>query len=195
MAAVDPPQNAGSPQWHPAEEGATEPWGRWYEQNPTLGRAVALMEKMPLVQQQCIAQEMIEFIRVEQLTSTNFEPRNLGYEKVQGLMKSKQRARWYDQDPVIHRAFNDLYKMHDQGRHVIALKILLCIQAFDQYIRRNRLESPEMLPRPIVNSLAKAVFLKDLDVFVEQGKEFRLQKGAETILPQYVDGEMKLRVE
>jgi hypothetical protein len=89
------------------------------------------MEKLPLAKQQWLAQAIVELMPMHQISQRSEGLKKLGSEKVMGLMRAKVKRRWYDQDPLIHQAFNLLYLMSDELRYEMAVKMLICIKILE----------------------------------------------------------------
>lgn len=104
---------------------------RWYDSIPELAQAVRQMEKMPLAKQQWLASAIVSLMPLHQIPQRTDGLKKLGSEKLLGLMKSKGKRRWYDQDPLVHQAFNYLYLMSNDLRLEMAIKILICNQALE----------------------------------------------------------------
>lgn len=104
---------------------------RWYDRLPELSRAVRLLEKMSKVEQQLIADSIVQLQPLHEVSRHTDGFKRVGTEKLLGLMRSKVKRRWYDQDPTIHQAFNCLYLMDDEMRYEMAVKILICQKALE----------------------------------------------------------------
>lgn len=104
---------------------------RWYDRIPELSQAVRQMEKLPLARQQWLAHAIIDLMPMHQVSQRTEGLKKLGTEKVKGLLKAKVKRRWYDNDPLVHQAFNHLYLMDDQLRYEMAIKMLICCKALD----------------------------------------------------------------
>jgi hypothetical protein len=141
---------------------------RWYDRISELSQAVRLLEKAPYLQQQVIATIIVGSMQLHHLTQRSEHGlKKLGSEKVIGLMKSKGKRRWYDQDPLMHQAFNYLYIMDDVLRHEMAVKILITLNALEESARKE-------VPEKDQYSLAKAIFEKPLMHLLEK-TEFVIQ--------------------
>ncbi|HEY9687506.1 MAG TPA: hypothetical protein V6C52_11065 [Coleofasciculaceae cyanobacterium] len=133
-----------------------------------MSQAVRLLEKAPYPQQQTIATIIVGSMQLHHLTQRSEHGlKKLGSEKVMGLMKSKGKRRWYDQDPLMHQAFNYLYLMDDVLRHEMAVKVLITLNALEESTRKEVPEKDQF-------SLAKAIFEKPLLHLLEK-TEFVLQ--------------------
>ncbi|MEB3287243.1 MAG: hypothetical protein VKJ04_07040 [Vampirovibrionales bacterium] len=108
---------------------------RWYDNIPELAQAVRLLERVPENVSSIICESVVNSHEYngEDNTSEDYGLKKLGAQKVLGLMKSKTKRRWYDQHPVIHRAFNTLYMMDDTLRYETAIRILVALEALKQH--------------------------------------------------------------
>lgn len=113
------------------EFGTNVGYTRWYDRIPALSQAVRMMEKLPEARQRWISETIVNLMPMHQVPQRTDGLKKVGSEKVLGLMKSKVKRRWYDQDPMVHQAFNYLYLMTDELRYEMAIKIMICIKAMD----------------------------------------------------------------
>jgi hypothetical protein len=102
---------------------------RWYDEVPALGMAVDVMEHLPLNVRIIISQTVSRFITREGWKSRykDGQLKQLGRDKILGLMKSKRRLRWYDQHPDIHQAFNEMYLLGYQECQLTSIRIIVSI--------------------------------------------------------------------
>ncbi len=105
---------------------------RWYDRVPELSQAVRMMEKLPERHQVLIARVIIEATPMHAVTERKEGVKNMGSDKVMGLLKSKSKKRWYDQDPTVHQAFNYLYLMNDVLRYEVAMKMIIAMNALER---------------------------------------------------------------
>jgi len=135
---------------------------RWYDRIPELSRAVALLEKAPRDWQQLIAGDITNAVELYELTGQEAHGfKKLGTEKVMGLMKSKNKRRWYDQDPIVHQAFNYLFLMDDLRRYETAVRILFSLKALEAASKKG-------IRARHAGSLVRTVFRKAMPVLLEQ---------------------------
>lgn len=101
-----------------SSEGDTEHFQRWYDQDITLGELVKILETLSDENQLLFAFLMSFFSKkIIQSKGRQFF-RELEWEKLLGLYKSKKNSRrWYDREPALQKAFNQLYSLNisDQG--------------------------------------------------------------------------------
>ncbi len=104
---------------------------RWYDRTSHMSQAVKLLEIAPEPFQKAIAHSIVSQVDIGDITKRN-GIKKIGTHKVIGLMKSKTKRRWYDQDPIMHQAFNYLYIMNGKQCDVFALKIIISLNALEQ---------------------------------------------------------------
>ena len=112
-----------------------EQFVRWYDQDPLLSRAFAAMQQLPLDVLLIMAKLLLtteEGVKLDQKRSSQL--RSLGVDRTVGLIKSKQRNRWYDKDPLVHRAVNFIYVCNPSMRHILAEQLNSLINAYDLYL-------------------------------------------------------------
>jgi hypothetical protein len=143
---------------------------RWHDRIPELAQAVRLMEKMPRLKQHVISDAIVSLMPLHQVPQRTDGLKKVGNEKILGLLKSKVKRRWYDQDPLVHQAFTYLYLMDDPLRLEMAIKILISNKALDAIaLTENNVELGLRLTRSIFDkSLA---YLKQKTQFVIQPPE------------------------
>lgn len=135
---------------------------RWYDRIPELSQAVRMMEVAPKSHQQAIASAIVGSLQMNQIIQrAEHGLKKLGSEKVLGLMKSKGKRRWYDQDPTVHLAFNYLYLMDDLMRHETAVKMIVSMKALEEASKKG-------MPSRIYPSLTKGIFEKPLFILLEK---------------------------
>lgn len=135
---------------------------RWYDRNPELSQGVRMLEKCTPFQQRLVANHIIGSMQLHQVAQRSEHGlKKLGTEKITGLMKAKGKRRWYDQDPVVHKAFNHLYLMDETMRHEFGVKIIVAVQALEEAQR-------QFVPERTQHTLVKTVFDKPLNLLMEQ---------------------------
>ncbi len=106
-------------------------------------RAFIELEKLEPKYQQLIGQIMLkvaESVKRKrkndvQTTSRTKGLRELGAEKVVGLMKSQSRRRWYDQDKILHKVYQDLFILEQVGRPFLSDGMIRAIEHLNVYIK------------------------------------------------------------
>lgn len=146
---------------------------RWYDRDPQLSQAVRMMEASPLLHQRVIARAMLHMADLSHLTlQAETGIKKAGSRKIVGLMKSQAKRRWYDLDPDVHRAFNNLFMMDDKQRTEMAIRIIISLKALENYRPRpgylGGQESHELL------ILSKAIFARDAEYLMSQANIYAL---------------------
>ncbi|MBX2861451.1 MAG: hypothetical protein KTR14_09450 [Vampirovibrio sp.] len=124
------------------------PFVRWHDRNPVLAEVIQKLEKMPTEHMEVCARLMIGMCsNLKGGPKDDFSLVELGAEKTTGLMKSKNKRRWYDQNPVMHMAMNKLYLLSEKEQGVIAEKMIVSIRVLEEYLgycyRQIRKEEPQ----------------------------------------------------
>jgi hypothetical protein len=102
---------------------------RWYDQIPDLGLAINIMEKLSLSHQLIIAQAISR--SVTSFDSRKTHIKEVGPDKLLGLLKSERKLRWYDKHQDIHRAFNEFYVLEGAEFQLTAIRVILSIFQLD----------------------------------------------------------------
>ena len=134
---------------------------RWYDRSPQVSQAVRTLEKSHSDFQKAIAEVINELSDLRSLTHQNEGGlKKIGSQKILGLMKSKAKRRWYDENPQMHKAINTMYVMSEEEREEIALKVLVSLGGLNSY--KNRCTESETPPsyREML-AIVKSVFQKD----------------------------------
>jgi hypothetical protein len=148
------------------------PETEWLSEAPALQRALNLMETLPTGHQQVLALAIINEVRSQRVTLAPDDTgvRNLGLKKIASLMDPKYRERWYNKDSQVQKAINDLFTMPKDFLNIAGMKLLLCMQAFDEYARQNELPA-DQIHRLQVHALVKAVFDRSLEEIRESARQ------------------------
>lgn len=96
---------------------------RWYDVDIHLSELVRTLESLSEESQTLFAFLLMFFSDevVERKGRAFF--RELQWEKLLGIYKSKNGRRWYDKQAVLHKAFNKLYSLSDLDRAAIAQEL------------------------------------------------------------------------
>jgi hypothetical protein len=109
--------------------------GRWYERHPVFVRAFEVFRDLPTTIQKKIAGHILRFRRPEffdyQTNDANLK--ELGHDRIVGLLRAQFKRRWYDNDPVLHRALNSLQLMRAEYQVDFTQKILITDFVVTQY--------------------------------------------------------------
>lgn len=138
---------------------------RWYDQTPELSRAVMMMERLSPETRVIIAKLISQYVRDEAghlRVPENASIRQVGAERIQGLMKSQVRKRWYDEHPVVRQAFNDLYLVEFRKRHEAAVRMIVSINILEHALQ-NRILSLTSL-----DEMASEIFKRPTAELVEK---------------------------
>ena len=146
----------------------------WFEEITSLNRAFLLLEKVNPEYREIIAQQAIDFVKGVRLRTPT--DRNMGYARIQEMQAVKQADRWFVQDPAALKVLNDCYYVDDTVRHTVGVRLLLCIQAIDNFLQSDGADLDDRYRRISVYKLIKEVFDKDMDVFQQQGQKRKRRK-------------------
>ena len=112
---------------------------RWYDQDMHVSELVAIMEGLSDESQYllalllgAIAEEIIANKGKSQFV------KELDWDKLISLMKSKRGRRWYDEEPEMHKAFNLLFSLDDADKGAVGRQLYvpaLIIQAYERYCK------------------------------------------------------------
>ncbi len=111
------------------------PSNRFYDQEPSVSRAVELLLIFPDDIQTLIASGISSMAeQAFQVNDLLRELKSLGTETVLAFYKSKQRKRNYDQNPVVHKALNDLMVLSPENRTFLSRKVLGLMTHLHDYL-------------------------------------------------------------
>lgn len=99
---------------------------RWYEEDPLVHLVMNQMEKFPSELRQAVCRVVMRWAK-EHLTYGREEYtglKQLGRDKITSLMMSKQKRRWYDEDPASHQVFSTLSILDYEQRHLMAEQLI-----------------------------------------------------------------------
>jgi hypothetical protein len=93
---------------------------RWYDLDLRLSKLVTAMEQMNDDHCQLFGY-LISHLFDEIVNKGNRGEffRELDWGTIRGIWKSKSRRRWYDQDDVVHKAFNLIYSLADKDKILV----------------------------------------------------------------------------
>jgi|GEM_PF-2217348 len=143
---------------------------RWYDKVPALGFAVEVMETMPSGIQVMLAQATNRFITREGWKNkhTDGQLKQIGRDKILGLLKSKKKQRWYDQNAEVHQAFNELYLLGYQECQLTSIRIIVSIGQLQK-------EGLEWLSTEECVHFVDEIFTCDTLTLLEKAKNMRLE--------------------
>lgn len=106
---------------------------RWYDQDIHLSELVRTMELLSEESQILFALLLASFCdEVVRLKGRSFF-KEMDWNKLKGLYKSKTGRRWYDDQTVLHVAFNKLYSLTDEDKAGIARKLHVPVRLVGNY--------------------------------------------------------------
>jgi hypothetical protein len=167
----------------------------WFETISSLNRAMLLIEKVEHEHKDLIAQQAFELAKSMRLcNSENADDiKNIGYDKLVGMMKVKSCNRWFCSVPTVMKALNEVYFLGDDDRYQVGLKMLLSLQALNKFLADEDTDdgtgSANWNRRLSVSQVIKSVFNRDLEVFSEQGKQKKQEKAERIALAKEEEDE------
>jgi hypothetical protein len=109
------------------------PQRRWYDEIPNLAQAIHISQALPQDVQAVIARCLNEAIEEHRKNRrADKHAYSLGGRRVLGLYRASYRRRWYDPNPLTHRAFNLMSSMPDSYLEALAARILKAAQHVEQ---------------------------------------------------------------
>ncbi len=108
---------------------------RWYDTIPELSKSIKILERMPQNLKDAVCRPIANMTSLKELAAeSDTNLKRLGSHKVMGLLKSKSKRRWYDQTPIVHKAFCFLYIMSQEQRYQVAIRMIACIHSLENYL-------------------------------------------------------------
>lgn len=151
----------------------------WFESVSSLNRSLLLLEKVPAQHRDLIAQQAYELAKSLRISNEGSDdPTSGGYDRVKDMMKLKASNRWFSTSSPMQKALNEIYSLPIPMKEELGLKLLLSIQAIDQFSNADAsgAEDSEWNRRLSLHQVIKSVFNHDLQVFSEQGKKKKQDK-------------------
>lgn len=106
---------------------------RWYDEIPNLSQAIHISQALPPEVQGIIARCLNEAIDEHRKNRrTDKYAYSQGGSRALGLYRASYRRRWYDPDPLTHRAFNLMRSIPDPYLEAMATRILKAAQHVEQ---------------------------------------------------------------
>lgn len=138
---------------------------RWYDEFPQMVKAVDLMESLPEQYRLCVANAVLVHTEEHSLLGTSEELKSLGHHRVLGLIQSKLRRRWYDKNPTLHKAINNVLLMNDDHRQNMFYRLIISLEALEAY--RESCESQGvLLSFDEMTQIVNEIFSKSFDDLV-----------------------------
>lgn len=135
---------------------------RWYDKYPQTQKAVELFEKLPSQYQRVIARNIAQFCEDNNLLGAREGLKSLGHTKVMGLIQSKAKRRWYDQDPLLHKAVNSILMMNDEDRQAASYRMVVTMESFDAYMEWCQ-QNERLIDQDELEQMASDVFARSVD--------------------------------
>ncbi len=187
---------------------------RWHkDQRSSVTNAFNELEKVKPEYQQIIGTIMLKVAEHMRDKKRDWERRNkrglkeLGHDKIVGLMKSQNRRRWYDQDRVLHKVYQYLYILEQHGDPVLSNamgRAVAYVKIYSDYCKdQSRPESIEEVTKLISQVLyegaeagEKFMNALEIDIQEEEGNVFMKPKNAGNDREEAIeDEETGMRVE
>lgn len=141
---------------------------RWYDINPDIARAFTSIQTMDSAYQHLVAEVILLLsTRIREQKVRNGELLKVGAERALGLLKSQSKRRLYDQDKMLHKAFNKLFLLEDKQRAYLAKRLCNGIFYMEEYI-----DACYRMGRP--EDIQEAIYLLKIaiDEGEDEGKEY-----------------------
>ncbi len=106
---------------------------RWYDNHPDIYNSIEMLRELPPPLQRIVAQGVISFVMDNTLLGTPDELKSFGHHRVLGLIQSKAKRRWYDKDPILHKAINNILLMPDEARTESAFRLVISLESVEAY--------------------------------------------------------------
>jgi hypothetical protein len=106
---------------------------RWYDMDVQLSELVLSLEMLSEESQTLFAFLLMLFSDEIVRAKGRAFFQELEWEKIMGIYKSKRGRRWYDRQPVTHKAFNKLYSLSDDNKAIIAQQLYIPVRIVKQY--------------------------------------------------------------
>lgn len=156
----------------------------WFEAISPLNRSIKLMERLPEDVRDMVAKEALNMAKSLRLTQggAGMEGKEGGYDRVLEMMKVKSSERWFGRSSVMVKALSEIHTLSDKYKHEVGLKMLLCLQAIDQYNSAPAAEGKEgetgddWGKRVGLSQVIRSIFAKELEVFEEQGEQRKRER-------------------
>ncbi len=135
---------------------------RWYDSHPQISKALDILEEMPHQYRQVISRAIIYYTEENKLLGTPEELKSLGHEKVLGLIQSKARRRWYDQDPTMHRAINNVLLMTGDERSKLSYRLTVALESIESYTTQCN-EEDRLIDTGEIEQIVSDIFSRNIN--------------------------------
>lgn len=144
---------------------------RWYDMDVQLSELVHSMETLGEESQTLLAFLMTLFSdQIVKVRGRTFFS-DLEWDKIIGIYKSKRGRRWYDREPVLHKAFNKLYSLSDDDKVVIARELYIPSRIVRHYESRCQ-ETGKSVDLETIFAIVETCFKEGPDIAQERYREF-----------------------
>jgi len=138
---------------------------RWYDEYPPIVRAAELMESLPEQYRRYVAASVVAYTQENNLLGSPEELKNVGHQKVLGLFQSKLRRRWYDKDPILHKAVNNILLMDEENRRNVSYRLVVSLEALESY--REQCDKQQLLPSfEDMEQIVADIFARNLEELI-----------------------------
>ncbi len=103
---------------------------RWYDQEKSCPRLISQLRDIPQTEvREFCARVLINFCEklrkeIHERDKRTLAVNSMGHSGIQGLYRyGEEKRRWYDQDPVLHKAVGSLYSLNPEGLGIIGFKL------------------------------------------------------------------------
>jgi hypothetical protein len=152
----------------------------WYEQYPTLSRALNFLKPLPDYVQELVGKKLYTYAK--ELAYGDYEaPVSEEDSSAQGLKRFRQFMQNKAHHSMVSRGLNEVMGLNEQGRSLVGQRLLLCLQALNnlasQYPSGDDFTSTKQ-SRIEVHTLINLVFDKNLSDFELQGQQRKAERKA-----------------
>lgn len=143
----------------PLDESHQEQFQRWYDEDLFVGALVYAMQGMSYNSQHLFAR-LVQILTDETVTQMGRDQflKDLNWNRVANLRKSKRKRRWYDQEPKLFKAFNKLYALNEELRQDVAHKLFIpcqLVHKYELFCEQEQKEPDPIIIRQIVETCVK----------------------------------------
>ncbi len=143
---------------------------RWYDDDADIYTSMELLSELPASIRKIVAQGVIEFVVENTLLGTSDELKSFGHRRVLALIQSKAKRRWYDKDPVLHKAINNILMMADEDRKESAFRLIISLESVEAY-KEYCLENDRIYEAEEAEIIVSDIFNRDYDELMDTIKQ------------------------
>ncbi|MDX2085986.1 MAG: hypothetical protein SFZ03_11425 [Candidatus Melainabacteria bacterium] len=124
---------------------------RWYDEDPAVSQLVRSLRTLPPDCQQVFALLLSGTSDVwhQERLQDHLRVLSVGVDRHLSLWKSKSKRRWYDRDPLMHRAMNHLLLLEPYQRKTLAERLNPAVEAVVGYVSQCQVWHRPVLPMEI----------------------------------------------